>query len=165
MQFAKKNNNNNNNQRNLKRKPPQNRFLRWFGSGLLFKALSTARTFDADAALVPGNADGLTTGRAGVVPVFTVCEELDEAVIRSGFPLTGRNIPGEHPEHAPEQQCIGKNHKKRQILNETAEDAQDQSGAEQQHIQFIGTVSAVHKNAESFTESAKHRNPSFCVVT
>jgi len=126
-------------------------------SGFLFESLATARTFDADASLAPRNTDGLTAGWAGIIAILPIREEFLEARIGRGFPLTGGNVPGKHAVDTPDHQRIGKDHKERQFLNKTAEDAQHKAGAKQQKIQFIRAVTAVHKDAEPLSESAKHR--------
>ena len=86
-----------------------------------------------------------------VVPVFCLLDHLQEFCVFQ-IPLVG--IPGKRPEQSPDQQGIG-NQGNDQIDNGVADkqrhQADYQAGAENNHIEPVGSVSSGHETLQAGT--------------
>ena len=89
---------------------------------------------------------------AGKVPVVPILDPVDQHKVAPIFGVTLIGIPGEHSENRPDHQRIAENHKYKPgntLLQQRREQAGNQPGNQNYHIQPVCPVASGHKPAKS----------------
>ena len=126
-----------------------------FYLGFLDEPLSALGAGNGDLALAAGNTHHLTALGAviiAVIPILQAIEKLQEFAV---FLITLVGIAGKAAEKRPEHQAVGHGSQQQiyfRILKKCADKANSKTGAEDHHVQFVGSIAAHHKIAESIAE-------------
>ena len=135
------------------------RFHAWLHlSGFLDKPFSASGAGNGDLTLTAGNTHHLTALGAVIitmVPILQAVEKLQEFAVFL-IPLVG--IAGEAPEKRPEHQAVGHGRQQQidlRIAEKHADKAGSKTGAEDHHVQYIGSIAAHHKVEEFIAKLLK----------
>ena len=124
-------------------------------SGLSNELFLTPGAGDGDLALAPGNPDVLAAPGAVVKAVVPVPEPVKKLQKFPVFLIALVGIAGEAAEKRPEHQAVGHGRQQQihfRIMKKCADKANSKTGAEDHHVQFIGSIAAHHKITESIAE-------------
>ena len=126
-----------------------------FYLGFLDEPLSALGAGNGDLSFSPGDTHHLTALGAviiAVIPILQAVEKLQEFAV---FLITLVGIAGEAAEKCPEHQAVGHGRQQQiyfRIMKKCADKANSKTGAEDHHVQFVGSIAAHHKIAESIAE-------------
>ena len=129
-----------------------------YQSGFLHEFFPAFGAGDGDLALALGHPHRLAALGADEVAMLLVLDPVDEHQKSLVFPVALVNIPGKTPENGDAHQDIGsqlKNDVNDLDLNEHAQQRKNQAHHQDQHIQFVGAVTALHKAAKFLLHAIK----------